>query len=94
MQAPARVYTAPGLKIDVAFHQIGEMGGDFCFGATRAPAQARWRRKRKVRRAPTPLLGAAEAPDGDTPCELLAYLNRVPGIATCRRSTHSISRLW
>jgi hypothetical protein len=73
MQAPARVDTAPGLKIDVAFHPIGETGGDICFGLARAPAQAGWRRKRKVRRAAALLLGAAEAPEGDTPCELLAF---------------------
>ena len=74
-------------------------GRDFCFGLTRASAHAGWRLKRKVRRAATFLVGAAEAPDGNTSCELLAYLNRMlsrnlmPGIATCRCSTRSISRL-
>jgi len=57
MQAPSTADTPTALKIDLAYHPIIEVGGGFCFFASRAPARARWRRKRKVRKAPVLLLG-------------------------------------
>lgn len=74
MQAPARIDTAPGLKIDVTFYPMREVGGDFYLGRTRAPADASWRRKQEMRRtamAATHLQSAVTAPDGDPPGEPL-----------------------
>ncbi len=95
MLAPARVETAPGLRIDVAFHPMREVGGDFYL--CRVLPDGRQRvllgdvsgKGAAAAMAATLILGAASARDSDPPAVLLANLNRVfrenhlSGLATC-----------
>ena len=95
MLAPAQIDTAPGLKIDVAFHPMREVGGDFYL--CRVLTDDRQRiligdvsgKGAAAAMAATLLLGAAAARDSDSPADLLSHLNRVlrenhlSGFATC-----------
>jgi serine phosphatase RsbU (regulator of sigma subunit) len=95
MLAPTTIDTAPGLKIDVAFHPMREVGGDFYL--CRVLPDGRQRillgdvsgKGAAAAMAATLLLGAAAARDSDSPAALLARLNRVllenrlSGFATC-----------
>ncbi len=95
MLAPSEVETAPGLRIDVAFHPMREVGGDFYL--CRVLPDGRQRvllgdvsgKGAAAAMAATLLLGAAAARDTDSPASLLAQLNRVlrenrlSGFATC-----------
>jgi serine phosphatase RsbU (regulator of sigma subunit) len=95
MLAPAAIDTAPGLKIDVAFHPMRDVGGDFYL--CRVLADGRQRallgdvsgKGAAAAMAATLLLGAAAARDSDSPAALLSHLNRVlsenrlGGFATC-----------
>ena len=95
MLAPAEIETAPGLKIEVAFHPMREVGGDFYL--CRALADGRQRiligdvsgKGTAAAMAATLVLGAASARDSDSPSRLLEHLNRVlsdnrlSGFATC-----------
>jgi serine phosphatase RsbU (regulator of sigma subunit) len=95
MLAPATIDTAPGLRIDVAFHPMREVGGDFYL--CRVLVDGRQRvllgdvsgKGAAAAMAATLLLGAAAARDSDSPAALLAHLNRVllenhlGGFATC-----------
>lgn len=95
MLAPAKIDTAPGLKIDVAFHPMRDVGGDFylCralpYGRQRVVVGDVSGKGAAAAMAATLLLGAADERDGDSPGELLAHLNRVlrrtqiGGFATC-----------
>jgi sigma-B regulation protein RsbU (phosphoserine phosphatase) len=83
MLAPAQIDTAPGLKIDVAFHPMREVGGDFYL--CRVLTDGRQRvligdvsgKGAAAAMAATLLLGAAAARDSDSPANLLSHLNRV-----------------
>jgi hypothetical protein len=95
MLAPTTIDTAPGLKIDVAFHPMREVGGDFYL--CRVLSDGRQRvllgdvsgKGAAAAMAATLILGAAAARDSDSPAALLAHLNRVlcenhlSGFATC-----------
>ncbi len=95
MLAPAAIDTAPGLKIDVAFHPMRDVGGDFYL--CRVLSDGRQRvllgdvsgKGAAAAMAATLLLGAAAARDSDSPAGLLSHLNRVlrenhlSGFATC-----------
>ena len=95
MLAPAKIDTAPGLKIDVAFHPMRDVGGDFYF--CRVLGDGRQRvlvgdvsgKGAAAAMSATLLLGASAARDSDSPAVLLAQLNRVlheshvGGFATC-----------
>jgi phosphoserine phosphatase RsbU/P len=95
MLAPAVIDTAPGLHIDVAFHPMRDVGGDFYF--CRVLGDGRQRvlvgdvsgKGAAAAMSATLLLGAAAARESDTPAVLLAQLNRVlhesrvGGFATC-----------
>ncbi len=95
MLAPARLDAARGLKIDVAFRPMRDVGGDFY--QCRVLADGRQRlligdvsgKGTAAAMAATLLLGAAAARDSDSPAALLAHLNRVlaenrlGGFATC-----------
>ncbi|MGC2636645.1 MAG: SpoIIE family protein phosphatase [Acidobacteriaceae bacterium] len=95
MLAPAVIETAPGLKIDVAFHPMHDVGGDFYL--SRVLPNGRQRvligdvsgKGAAAAMAATLLLGAAAARDQDLPGALLAQSNRVlqendlGGFATC-----------
>lgn len=95
MLAPSKIDTVPGLSIDVSFHPMREVGGDFY--SCRALLDGRERvligdvsgKGAAAAMAATLLLGAAEAHDSDSTGALLAHLNRVlrnnrvPGFATC-----------
>ncbi len=95
MLAPAAIDSAPGLKIDVAFRPMREVGGDFYL--CRVLSDGRQRiligdvsgKGAAAAMAATLLLGAAAARDADSPSNLLAHLNRVlrenhlSGFATC-----------
>jgi serine phosphatase RsbU (regulator of sigma subunit) len=95
MLAPAAIDTAPGLKIDVAFHPMREVGGDFYLcrvlfdGRQRVVLGDVSGKGAAAAMAATLLLGAAAARDSDSPAALLAHLNRVlcenrlSGFATC-----------
>jgi len=95
MLAPIRIDTAPGLKIDVAFHPMREVGGDFylcrvlCDGRQRVLIGDVSGKGAAAAMAATLLLGAAAARDSDAPANLLSHLNRVlrenhlSGFATC-----------
>ena len=95
MLAPAAIDTAPGLKIDVAFHPMREVGGDFYHcrvlfdGRQRVVLGDVSGKGAAAAMAATLLLGAAAARDSDSPAALLAHLNRVlrennlSGFATC-----------
>jgi hypothetical protein len=95
MLAPSEVEAAPGLRIDVAFRPMREVGGDFYL--CRVLPDGRQRillgdvsgKGAAAAMAATLLLGAAAARDTDSPAFLLAQLNRVlcenhlSGFATC-----------
>ncbi len=95
MLAPARLETAPGLKIEVAFRPMREVGGDFYL--CRVLPDGRQRvllgdvsgKGAAAAMAATLILGAASARNSDSPSNLLAYLNRallenhLTGFATC-----------
>ncbi len=95
MLAPAAIDTAPGLKIEVAFHPMRDVGGDFYL--CRVLSDGRQRvllgdvsgKGAAAAMAATLLLGAAAARDSDSPADLLHHLNRVlrenhlSGFATC-----------
>ena len=95
MLAPVKIETAPGLLIDVAFHPMRDVGGDFYF--CRVLGDGRQRvlvgdvsgKGAAAAMSATLLLGAAAARDSDSPAVLLAQLNRVlhesrvGGFATC-----------
>ena len=95
MLAPAALDTAPGLKIDVAFHPMRDVGGDFYL--CRVLQDGRQRvllgdvsgKGSAAAMTAALLLGAAGGRDADSPADLLAHLNRilmeahVGGFATC-----------
>jgi serine phosphatase RsbU (regulator of sigma subunit) len=95
MLAPASIESAAGLKIDVAFYPMREVGGDFYL--CRVLSDGRQRvllgdvsgKGAAAAMAATLLLGAAAARDADLPADLLQHLNRVlcenhiGGFATC-----------
>ena len=95
MLAPAQVETAPGLRVDVAFRPMREVGGDFYL--CRVLPDGRQRvllgdvsgKGAAAAMAATLILGAAAARDADSPAALLSHLNRVlcenhlSGFATC-----------
>lgn len=95
MLAPAKLDTAPELKIDVAFHPMRDVGGDFYLcralpdGSQRVLVGDVSGKGAAAAMAATLLLGAAEGRDGDSPGALLQHLNRVlrltqiGGFATC-----------
>lgn len=95
MLAPAKIDTAPGLKIDVAFHPMRDVGGDFYLcrvlpdGRQRVLVGDVSGKGAAAAMAATLLLGAAEGRDADSPAALLLHLNRVlrrariGGFATC-----------
>jgi sigma-B regulation protein RsbU (phosphoserine phosphatase) len=95
MLAPNKIETAQGLHIDVAFHPVREVGGDFHFcrvlrgGRQRVLVGDVSGKGAAAAMAATLLLGAAAARESDSPAELLAQLNRVlheshvGGFATC-----------
>jgi serine phosphatase RsbU (regulator of sigma subunit) len=93
--APGIVRTAPGVRIEIAFHPVREVGGDFflcpvlpngcqrlLFGDVSGKGAA-------AAMTAALLLGGAQARESDTPAELLRHLNRVlresgvGGFATC-----------
>jgi len=95
MLAPSKIDTAPGLRIEVAFRPMREVGGDFylcrvlpdgrqcvLLGDVSGKGAA-------AAMAATLLLGASAARDSHSPSALLAHLNRVfaenrlSGFATC-----------
>jgi hypothetical protein len=95
MLAPVKIETAPGLHIDVAFHPMRDVGGDFYL--CRVLADGRQRvlvgdvsgKGAAAAMAAALLLGAAEERDGDSPGALLTHLNhvlrriRIGGFTTC-----------
>ena len=95
MLAPAKIDTAPGLQIEVAFHPMREVGGDFYLcrvlpgGRQRVLVGDVSGKGAAAAMSATLLLGAAAARDSDSPAVLLAQLNRVlhesrvGGFATC-----------
>lgn len=95
MLAPAKIDTAPGLQIEVAFHPMRDVGGDFYLcrvlpsGRQRVLVGDVSGKGAAAAMAATLLLGAAERREGNSPSELLRHLNlvmrdsRVPGFATC-----------
>jgi Stage II sporulation protein E (SpoIIE) len=95
MLAPAEIDTAPGLKIDVAFHPMREVGGDFYLCRVLPDGRQRMLlgdvsgKGSAAAMSAALLLGGASSRDTDSPSELLAHLNRVfteshvGGFATC-----------
>jgi hypothetical protein len=95
MLAPSTLETAPGLRIEVAFRPMREVGGDFY--QCRVLPDGRQRlligdvsgKGTGAAMAAALILGGAAARDSDSPAELLAHLNRVlresqvGGFATC-----------
>jgi hypothetical protein len=95
MLAPIKIETAPDLHIDVAFHPMRDVGGDFYF--CRVLGDGRQRvlvgdvsgKGAAAAMSATLLLGASAARESDSPSLLLAQLNRVlhesrvGGFATC-----------
>ncbi len=95
MLAPATIESASGLSVEVAFHPMREVGGDFFL--CRVLPDGRQRiligdvsgKGAAAAMAATLLLGAGEERGGDSPHELLAHLNqvlcrmRLGGFATC-----------
>ena len=95
MLAPAVLDTMPGMRIEVAFHPIGEVGGDF-YSCRILPGN----RQRillgdvsgkgaAAAMTAAVLIGAAQRRDDESPAALLAHLNhvladmRIGGFATC-----------
>jgi phosphoserine phosphatase RsbU/P len=95
MLAPVKIETAPGLQIDVAFHPMRDVGGDFYFcrmlgdGRQRVLVGDVSGKGAAAAMSATLLLGASAARESDSPSLLLAQLNRVlhesrvGGFATC-----------
>ncbi|MGH9607372.1 MAG: PP2C family protein-serine/threonine phosphatase [Terracidiphilus sp.] len=95
MLAPAMVDTAPGLRIEVAFRPMREVGGDFYLCRILPGNRQRLLvgdvsgKGTAAAMAAAMLLGGAEERDSDSPGRLLAHLNRVlertrgGGFATC-----------
>lgn len=95
MLAPERVETAAGVRVDVAFRPMREVGGDFYL--CRALPDGRQRvlvgdvsgKGAAAAMTATLLVGAAERREGDSPKALLQHLNlvlhasQVGGFATC-----------
>jgi hypothetical protein len=93
--APAKIDTAPGLQIAVAFRPMREVGGDFYLcrvlpnGHQRILLGDVSGKGAAAAMAATLLLGAAEERHSDSPVELLSHMNRVlcrahlGGFATC-----------
>jgi hypothetical protein len=83
MLASAEIDMAPGMRIDVAFHPMREVGGDFYL--CRVLKDGRQRillgdvsgKGAAAAMAGTLLLGAAEERAEDSPAELLRHMNRV-----------------
>jgi hypothetical protein len=95
MLAPAEINTAPGLHIEVAFHPMREVGGDFYLcrilpdGRQRVLIGDVSGKGSAAAMTAALLLGGATARKVDSPGELLSHLNqvlsesRVAGFATC-----------
>ena len=95
MLAPATIETAPGLRIEVAFHPMREVGGDFYLCRVLPGSRQRILlgdvsgKGAAAAMAATLLLGAAAARDSDSPAKLLNHMNRalkenqLGGFATC-----------
>ncbi|HEY6446421.1 MAG TPA: PP2C family protein-serine/threonine phosphatase [Acidobacteriaceae bacterium] len=93
--APAVLETIPGFQVDVAFHPMRDVGGDFYL--CRALPDGRQRilvgdvsgKGTAAAMTATLLIGAAERRGADSPAALLQHLNsvlrssRVGGFATC-----------
>jgi serine phosphatase RsbU (regulator of sigma subunit) len=95
MLAPAKLDCAPGLQIDVAFHPMREVGGDFYLSNVLPGGRQRIMlgdvsgKGSAAAMTATLLLGGAADRNSDSPAALLAHLNRillknrVGGFATC-----------
>ncbi|MDE3149294.1 MAG: serine/threonine-protein phosphatase [Acidobacteriota bacterium] len=95
MLAPAAIETAPGLRIEVAFRPMRDVGGDFYLcrvlpgGRQRVLVGDVSGKGAAAAMTAALLLGGAERRGGDSPGRLLAHLNgvlhesHVPGFATC-----------
>ena len=95
MLAPAKLDTAPGLQIDVAFHPMREVGGDFYSCRTLPGNRQRILvgdvsgKGAAAAMTAAVLVGAAQRNDSHTPVALLRHLNvvmkdmRLGGFATC-----------
>jgi hypothetical protein len=95
MLAPEIVRTAPGVQIEVAFHPMREVGGDFFLCPVLPDGRQRLLlgdvsgKGAAAAMTAALLLGGAQARESDTPAELLFHLNRVlresrvGGFATC-----------
>jgi hypothetical protein len=95
MLAPATLDCAPGLNIEVAFHPMREVGGDFYLcrvlpdGSQRILLGDVSGKGSAAAMTAAMLLGGATARQADSPAELLAHLNKVlteshvAGFATC-----------
>lgn len=93
--APAVLETIPGLHVDVAFHPMRDVGGDFYLcrplpdGRQRILVGDVSGKGTAAAMTATLLIGAAERRDADSPAALLQHLNsvlrtsRVGGFATC-----------
>jgi sigma-B regulation protein RsbU (phosphoserine phosphatase) len=93
--APATIETIPVLHVDVAFHPMREVGGDFYLcrplpdGRQRILVGDVSGKGTAAAMTATLLIGAAERRDSDSPAALLHHLNlvlrgsRVGGFATC-----------
>jgi hypothetical protein len=95
MLAPAILDTVPGVRVQVAFHPMREVGGDFYLCRSLPGGRQRILlgdvsgKGTAAAMTATLLIGAAERRDTDSPAQLLAHLNlvlrdsRVGGFATC-----------
>jgi hypothetical protein len=95
MLAPATIEAAQGLRIDVAFHPMREVGGDFYHcrilpdGRQRVLVGDVSGKGTAAAMTATLLIGAAERRDHDSPSDLLRHLNlvlcesHVGGFTTC-----------
>jgi hypothetical protein len=95
MLAPGIVRTAPGVQIEVAFHPMRDVGGDFFLCPVLPDGRQRLLlgdvsgKGAAAAMTAALLLGGAQARESDTPAELLCHLNRVlreskvGGLATC-----------
>lgn len=95
MLAPERVETAAGVRVDVAFRPMRDVGGDFYLcrvlpdGRQRVLVGDVSGKGAAAAMTATLLVGAAERREGDSPAALLEHLNlvlhssQVGGFATC-----------
>jgi hypothetical protein len=95
MLAPEIVRTAPGVQIEVAFHPMREVGGDFFLCPVLPDGRQRLLlgdvsgKGAAAAMTAALLIGGAEERDSDSPGRLLAHLNKVlrrtgvGGFATC-----------